>query len=589
MKKPTVGSKQNSNQSQSSPSDQAKTPKWRPVFGQKYPSGFKPPTLEADASSDNKSTAKSSQDQISDRNQKPTTQSNAKSPAKTNDTPIKKLKPKAWPDYFAKMDPTERIFFAYVAFTQPKDESIEHFYGYNHASFRNLDTDLPGLSYQQVVRLLSKWSKIGFFVVGRYANTYSFKEEAGKAFWKFVDKQVNLDFLEVEPEKSFRADLPGTLDNLFNFLVLVEQGEVLVTRTHEINKNSLKRMLAAMTEPAGADNHFNRESYFFWLLSNARFLQLFTLKGDRLVLTTPGREFPENVKVEDLICELCPAHVRSISNKGLFLVLPLLTRCTKWTSWSYMISKLISEDNVCNLLRQETVISLLDPMRFLGLLDWGKYENDILVRVTPLGQSLIAKLLQGQNVEDYTAEIKSLTDQVYPLSGPDTAYVQPNFEILLPRSAAWTSRWKLSQFAVLEQQDQMLKYRLDKTYLMNALKRGMPADDVLSVLKNLSTYPLPENLALTVQQWVESFGQVTFLELSLLECTSPEQAASIASSRKFQEYVLGLYSPTAVIVREVVKLRKLLEKQGIYPSPGILDGESVASRQMEKDMGNTPK
>ena len=96
---------------------------------------------------------------------------------------------------------------------------------------------------------------------------------------------------------------------------------------------------------------------------------------------------------------------------------------------------------------------------------------------------------------------------------------------------------------------------------------------------------MPENLVLTVQQWVESFGQVTFLQLSLLECASPEQAASIASSRKYREYLLGLYSPTAVIVREIVKLRKLLEKQGIYPSPDVLDGESVAKHQT-KELSN---
>lgn len=559
---------------QPAPSEQPKTPKWRPVFGQKYPSGFKPPTQEADEPSNNKST--------SEAKQTTSTLSNSKSVAKANATFVTKLKPKAWPDYFAKMDTVERILFAYMAYTQPKDESFDQFYGYNPDSFRYLDRNLPGPSYQEVVRLLSKWSKIGFLVEGHYSTTYSLKEEAAKAFWRFIDKQVNLEFFELEPKKSFSADLSGTLDNLFNFLVLVEQGEVLVTRTHEINKHSLKRILATLTEPAGPDNHFNPESYFFWLLGITRFFQLYMLKGDRLVLTTPGRELPEKIKVEDLLCEVCPVHVRSIQNKGFFLVLPVLSRCTKWTSWGHLMSKLISDDNVCNLLQQGTVINILDPLRFLGLLDWGKYEKDILVRVTPLGQLLIPNLLQGHNLEDYSAEIKSLTDHVYPMNGPDTAYVQPNFEILLPRTASWTTRWELSQFAVLEQQDQMLKYRLDKTYLMNALKRGMPANEVLPVLKNLSTYPLPENLVLTVQQWVESFGQVTFLQLSLLECASPEQAASIASSRKYREYVLGLYSPTAVIVREVVKLRKLLEKQGIYPSLEVLDGESVAKRQTKE-------
>ncbi|MBC2723781.1 helicase-associated domain-containing protein [Desulfosporosinus sp.] len=546
----------------------SKPQKWRPVFGEKLPPGFKPPTY-AEELSDSPSVPKATPPQTS-----------SKSTSRTKDAPIKKLKPKAWPDYFAKMDPVERILFAYMAYTKPEDRSIDYFCSYDHDDYRSfcfLDRFVPGLSYQGVIRLFTKWFKSGFLAEGRYSKTFTFKEEAARSFWRFLNTQVQSDNYEPEPQKTFRADLPNTLDNLFKFLVLVEQGEVLVTRTHEINKHSLKRILAALTEPAGSDKEFCPESYFFWLFSFARRFRLLGQSGDRLVLTSAGQELPESIKVEDLLCVIYSEHFELIQNKGFFVVLPVLSRCTKWTSWSLMISKLFSEDTVCNLLTKETVISLLDPLRFLGLLDWGKYEQDIFLRVTPLGELVIAKLLQGHELED-DIEIKNLTDSIYPMSGPDTAYVQPNFEILLPHSASWAARWKLSQIAVLEQQDQMLKYRLDKTYLLNALKRGMPGEDVLPVLKKLSTYPLPENLILTVQQWVESFGQVSFLQLSLLECSSPEQAASIASARKYRQYVLGLYSPTAVIVREVEKLRKLLEKQGIYPTPGVLNGESVGKR-----------
>ncbi|WP_045574637.1 helicase-associated domain-containing protein, partial [Desulfosporosinus sp. I2] len=490
--------------------------------------------------------------------------------------PVKKLKPKAWPDYFAKMDSVERILFAYMAYTRPEDRTIDYFCSYDHDdyySFCYLDWNVTGLGYQGVIRLLTKWFKIGFLSEGRHPNTFSFKEEAARSFWRFLYPQIQFDDV-VKPQESFWADLPSTLDNLFKFLLLVEQGDVLVTHSHEINKHSLKRILAALTEPAGSVKEFSPESYFFWLFAMARRFRLYGQRGDRLVLTTRGEELPESIKVEDLLCMIYPEHLETIRNKGFFLVLPVLCRCNNWTSWGYMVSKLLSEDNVCNLLNYETVISLLDPLRFLGLLDWGKYEKDILVRVTPLGQLVLTTLLQGQEL-DKDIEIKILVDQIYPMSGPDTAYVQPNFEILLPHSASWTARWKLSQIAVLEQQDQMLRYRLDKIYLLNALKRGMPAEEVLPTLKTLSTYPLPDNLVLTVQQWVESFGQVTFLQLSLLECSSPEQAAAIASARKYRQYVLGLYSPTAVIVREIEKLRKILEKQGIYPTPGVLDGESV--------------
>lgn len=352
----------------------------------------------------------------------------------------------------------------------------------------------------------------------------------------------------------------------------------MVTRTREINKHSMKRIWATLMEPVGSPDLFDPELYLYWLLSIAQILKLIGSKGDRLVLSASGRALPEKIQVEDLLCRIFPPHVGAIPMKGFFAILPLLDRCTEWTSWTRMVNNLIPTVGMGNLVRRDRVIGILDPLRFLGLLDWGEYQDDLLVRATPLGQLLFPKVLRGLKLTEYSREMKALTDQAYPMEGPDTAYVQPNFEILLPRSASWAVRWDLGQFALLEQQDQMLKYRLDKTYLMNALKRGLPAEKVLNLLTKLSPYPLPENLVLTIQQWVESFGQVTFVKLSLLECTTPEQAVSIASARRYKEYVFGLYSPTAVIVRDPEKLRKLLEKHGIYPLPGILDGEGVAAR-----------
>ena len=255
-------------------------------------------------------------------------------------------------------------------------------------------------------------------------------------------------------------------------------------------------------------------------------LKLVGSKGDRLVLSAAGKALPNKIQVEDLLCTIYPSHIRSIPLKGFFLILPILDRCTEWKSWAQLVRNLIPADNVGNLIRRDRVISILDPLRFIGLLDWGEFQNDILVRTTPLGQLLFPKLLRGHKLAKYSTEIKLLTDVAYPMDGPDTAYVQPNFEILVPHSASWAVRWELGQFAVLDQQDQMLKYRLDKTHLMNALKRGLPAGDVINLLTKLSPYPLPENLVITIQLWIESFGQVAFVKLSLLECTTPEQAAS---------------------------------------------------------------
>ena len=494
--------------------------------------------------------------------------------------PQKKTKPISLSDYFTQMDTTERILLAYTVYKKPKDWGLNEFYSYGEESFRYLDNELPGLAYHDITKLLEKWTKLGILEAGRFYDSYNFVEDTAAAFWQWIDKQVAPEVFPEVPEQVNSADLSSTLDNMLNILVMIERGEVLVTQNDTINKNSVKRILTGLFEPSGSNKIFSKESYFFWLFSFVQSLKLIGRKKDHLVLLKQGRELSAKFKIEDLLSSICPTFFRSIRLKGSFLVLPVLARCTSWTSWGHIVTKLIaSAEDVGNLLRRDRVISLLDPLRFLGLVDWGEYQKDILVRATPLGQLLILNILQGQNLNDFALEIKTLTDPIYSLDEATSVYIQPNFEILVPRSAAWTVRWQLSQIAVLEQQDQMLKYRLDKTHLLNALKRGLPADEVLSILTKLSTYPLPENIVLTVSQWVESFGQVTFMQLSLLECSTPEQAAGIASSRKYQEYVLGLYSPTAVIIREPEKLRKLLEKQSIYPLPGVLDGQAVANRK----------
>ena len=79
--------------------------------------------------------------------------------------------------------------------------------------------------------------------------------------------------------------------------------------------------------------------------------------------------------------------------------------------------------------------------------------------------------------------------------------------------------------------------------------------------------------------WERSFGQAVILQLTLLECATPKLAETIGNARKYQDYVLGFYSLTALIVRDSERLRQLLEKQGIFLRPDWLDGEQVAEGQ----------
>ena len=446
-----------------------------------------------------------------------------------------------WPEYFAQMDPTERILFAFTAFRQPFDQRSHEFYAYDTDSFRYLDSNQPCLTSTETEHMLIAWKKVGLMKVGRYSNSYSFAEGAAEAYWQWLNKQANLTVVGLEPEQALLADLPGTMDNILTILVMVDQGEILVTLNEEINKHSVKRVMASLTEPAWPQKHFDLEGYCYWLFTLLNVFKWVREIQGQMRLTKLGSELPDNLRVEELLSWLLPLHLRANRHKGLYLVLPLLDRCTEWTSWTKLVENLIPADNVGYFYRKDRLFELLSPFRFLGLLDLGEYQENILVRATPLGQFLFPKLIRRQKLEQYAGEIKKLTDQVYPLDGPETAYVQPNFEILLPRSVPWKVRWELGQFAVLEQQDQMLKYRLDKTYLMNARKRGIQAENIINLLTKLSAYPLPENIVLTIQQWAESFGQVTFMKLSVrLLNKRPPSLRAVNTRRTCLDYSVQL-------------------------------------------------
>jgi len=323
------------------------TPKFRPVFGTKAIEIITPATNAAHQTS------------------------TAKDPLKTGSAQ-KKLKPTAWPDYFAKLDSSERILLGYIVYRQPEDLGMNDFYNSSSGSISLLDQDLPDLDYEEVESLLTRWKRVGLLEAGRSYYSYRLKEGVPEAYWQWLGKQASQENFGFEPETIYPSHLAVTLDNLLNLLVMIDHGEVMVTRTREINKHSMKRIWASLTEPVGAPELFNQESYLYWLFSILQMLKLIGSKGDHLVLSAAGKALPKKIRVEDLLCTIYPSHLRSIPLKGFYLILPILDRCTEWESWAQLVSSVIPDEKVGNLVSRDRVISILEPLRFIGLTGLGQ-------------------------------------------------------------------------------------------------------------------------------------------------------------------------------------------------------------------------
>lgn len=108
--------------------------------------------------------------------------------------------------------------------------------------------------------------------------------------------------------------------------------------------------------------------------------------------------------------------------------------------------------------------------------------------------------------------------------------VNPDFEVVLfpgPRSHELV--YRLDRFADREKADNLVHYRMTPASLHRALSEGVDLDEILSLLRELSRTPLPQNVEYSLESWARSDGMVTYRESeSLLTCESAEILDRIA-------------------------------------------------------------
>ncbi|MAW62149.1 MAG: hypothetical protein CMJ94_15135 [Planctomycetes bacterium] len=108
--------------------------------------------------------------------------------------------------------------------------------------------------------------------------------------------------------------------------------------------------------------------------------------------------------------------------------------------------------------------------------------------------------------------------------------VNPDFELVLfPGPRAHELVYRLDRFADREKSDNLVHYRMTPASLHRALSEGVDLDEILSLLRELSRTPLPQNVEYSLESWARSDGMVTYRESeSLLTCESSEILDRIA-------------------------------------------------------------
>lgn len=517
---------------------------------------------------------------------------------------------------FAKMSAVERIMFAHYAVKHPVNWRIQEFFRQGSGQFQDFETNqLNGfiMDMYDLSKMIDSWQKQGLIVNGTEKETLTLRREVQENFWQWLANKNTEWRTNVVPEIIHPASVTEFMEDFVTTITVIRRGSVKITQANNLAKTSIKEIEGILTrnstlETAAFSTIVASEgapspslSRFGFLLNHLYPLNLIHSPFGGVQFTAHG----ESLITQEHPYALYASFVEHVLNhfvvKGIFLLLPIMKEATDWTSLGYTLDSAFAPYDRLQKLGEIPLLKkhLLEPLQYLGLMDWGEYDKDLLFRFTPLGQLVLNHFFKarpkdapsspGITALSQAADFQKAMVEVYPFLAKDTAYVQPNFEILVPRAASWATRLDLDQYAVLANQDHMLTYRLEKIHFLGALKKGTSLSLILAQLQSLSPNPLPDNVRLTLEEWGASFGQAQFLELSLLECATPELAISIGSGKRYHDYVLGFYSPTTLIIREREKLRKLLETSGIYPEPEYLDGAGAAQRSQASEVSPDPE
>jgi hypothetical protein len=272
-----------------------------------------------------------------------------------------------------------------------------------------------------------------------------------------------------------------------------------------------------------------------------------------LWLSEPGRtgpvEFPYYYATNKLI---------SRANKTL---LGWLKDCEPgtWYSLDSLVQKIQREDPYFITPRRD-LLNMVGLQRLTELSkQWPRIEGEIIQATFQTALEWLGIVQVGRNESDrvvafcltsFGAEIcgrnKAHSTEIPQAAQP--LLVQPNFEVMLFAPKVETV-WTLEKFTDLKKLDQVSLYTLTKEAVLRGLESGLTLSGIVDWLQKHNLQPLPQNLAISLEDWSKGFKRVQVEQVTLLEVEDPAVLDELINSKQFAENFERRISPTAALVR----------------------------------------
>lgn len=140
--------------------------------------------------------------------------------------------------------------------------------------------------------------------------------------------------------------------------------------------------------------------------------------------------------------------------------------------------------------------------------------------------------------------------------------LQPTFELMVPPDTPLSSLWEIESFADFESADVMSKYRISRASFTRALREGMEPAEVRSKIAQYAPGPIPQNVAFSLEEWSQRYGQLEIRRGVLLRCQDPTLTRDIQLLPEIHHLIEEVISDTVVLIKEgrEEELFELLEK-----------------------------
>ncbi|HJV46966.1 MAG TPA: helicase-associated domain-containing protein [Bacillota bacterium] len=154
-------------------------------------------------------------------------------------------------------------------------------------------------------------------------------------------------------------------------------------------------------------------------------------------------------------------------------------------------------------------------------------EEKILIPLSNLG--LLKYGYPGDVVWEWKYEMTTQECKVY---------VQPNFEILVPRVSTLHLKWTIGEFADLVSQEEMWLFKLNRESVQRYFDQGKNSDRLLEQLQSCSAALLPDNIVQTLRQWESEFGRIQFFDFKVMEVNDFDLANQLERIPAITEHII---------------------------------------------------